>query len=439
MPFARLHFGGAKGTKVTRLRAGALWRAAGGVACAAALPLAAHSQSLYDRTENVPVSSRPHPDYDAIGLKIDDFNIYPRLSVSGTYDDNIFAAPTKTSGYIATLTPSIDFASDWSHNAVNFELKYERDQYLDHASESSNELSLNSTARLDVDRASAVNFTFDVARLTEPRTDPDSNFALEQPVRYDLGTTGVATYREFYRIRLDVEETNSYYSFFDSPLVGGGTFPENSRDENALNERVRLSYALNPNIAIFGQVTPNQSIFVHKPFNGLASYNSTGFQVLGGVNAQLTHLITVDAGVGILEQNYDDTRIAKVTGTAFNVDAQYFLTQLITLSAHANHSIQASGIPGTPASDIDSGSIVGDYELRRNIILSPNIGYARYRYPGTARVDDRYSAGLNATYLINRSLGLTFSYAYIEQSSNGFYGGYNFDDNRVSLTVTLQR
>ena len=408
-------------------------------ACAGVAPQLAVAQSLFDRSENIAVTSRPHPEYDALGIRLGAFTMYPRISTSGTYDDNIFALPNKTSGFIATVAPSLDFASSWSRNALDFRLRYERDQYVDQSSESSNELSLTSTGRLDIDRSSAINFRFDVARLTEPRTAPDSFAALEQPVRYDTVTTGADGYREFGRFRAEVEISNSFYSFFNSRLVGGGVYSESSRDENNTNERLRLSYALGPNIALFGQVTPNQSNFLHAPLNGFASFNSYGYSALGGVNAQLTHLITVDAGVGYLSQSYDDPRISNVTGVAFNADLQYFPTQLITVNAHANHSIQASGLPGTPASNVDSASASADYELRRNIIISPNVSYSRYRYPGTFRSDDRYGLGVNATYLVNRTIGVTASYAFIKQDSNGGFNANSFDDNRLSLTLTLQR
>ena len=404
-----------------------------------ARPETALAQSLYDRSENVAVTSRPHPEYDALGEHVGSFTMYPRVSLSGTYDDNIFALPNKTSGFIATVAPSVEFASNWTRNALDFRLRYERDEYVNRSSESSNEYSLSSTGRLDIDQASAISFRFDVARLTEPRTAPDSFFALQRPVRYDLVTAGANGYREFGRFRAELEVTNSFYSFFDSPLVSGGFYPESSRDETSTTERFRLSYAIGPNLAVFGQMTPNQSRFLHAPFNGFASFDSTGYSWLGGVNAQLTHLITVDAGVGLLSQSYDDPRISDVTGTAYNVDLKYFPTQILTVYLHANHSIQASGLPGTPASNVDSASVNADYEFRRNIIISPNASYARYRYPGTDRVDDRYGAGVNATYLINRTLGVTASYGFIKQSSNGGFGGADFDDNRLSLTLTLQR
>ena len=410
--------------------------------CCAALavaPMSAHAQSLYSRDENTPVTSRSHPEYDALGVHVGSFTMYPRISLSGTYDDNIFGLPNKTSGFIASAAPSADFVSNWTRPALEFNLRYERDEYADQPSESSNEFALSSTGRLDIDHASAATFRLNVAELTESRTAPDSFVGLRDPVRYDVLTTGGSIYREFNRYRVEAELTNSLYSFFNTRLIGGGFFDESSRDEDSTSERFRGSWAESPNLAFYVQATPNQSHFLHAPTDGFGSFDSNGYAVEAGVNGQINHLVTADIGLGYFSQSYDDKRISSISGIAYNADVQYFPTQLVTVTGRASHSISPSGIPGTPATDLDSVDVRADYEFRRNIILSPDLNYARYRYPGVGRVDDRFGGGVSATYLVNRSVGLTASYAYLRQDSNGRFGGINFDDNRFSLTVTLQR
>ena len=258
-------------------------------------------------------------------------------------------------------------------------------------------------------------------------------------MRYDVVTTGASIYREFNRVRLDGEISNSFYSFYNVPLLNGALFNESSRDENSTYERIRGSYAVSPNLAVFIQATPNQSHFLHAPTGGFSSFDSSGYSVTAGVNGQITHLITADVGVGYYSQSYDDSRISNVSGLAYNANIQYFPTQLITVTGRASHSISAAGIPGTPATDLDTVDLRADYELRRYLIISPDVNYARYKYPGTDRVDDRYGAGVCATYLVNRTIGVTASYGFLRQDSNGGFGGISFDDNRLSLTLTLQR
>jgi len=415
---------------------------------------AAQAQSYYDRSSVTDVASRAHPEYDASGEHVGAFTVYPRASVTDIYDDNVYALPKKTGGDIVALTPSLDISSNWSRNSLGVHLQYERDQYLEQPGESSNEYSLSANAGVDVDSRSKLSFNLGAAQLTEPRSDPDSIEGIVEPVRYDLLNGGASAYREFGRFRLDVSAAASYYSFYNVQLapgtyniggneafvVGGNEYyNEASRDELATSQTIRLSWAIDPNIAIFTQLQPNQSNFIHEPLAALGSYNSTGYEVLTGVNGQLTHLIRYDAGVGYLDQHYSSAQISDVTGIAFNVDATYNITPLITLKLSGNHSIQAAGIPGSAASDVDSLTVKGDYELLRNLIISPYFGYYHYIYPGTTRIDSRYASGLSATYLINSMLGLTASYSYIEQLSNGAFGGYNFNDNRLSIALTVQR
>jgi hypothetical protein len=415
---------------------------------------AAQAQSYYDRSSVTDVTLRGRPQFDAVGEHVGAFTVYPRASMTEIYDDNVYALPKKTAGNILAFSPSVDISSNWSRNALSVHLQYERDQYFDQPSENSNELSMQSHASIDVDSRSKLNFNLGAAQLTEPRSDPDTIQGLTEPVRYDNLSAGAAGYREFGRFRVDVSASTSYYSFYNVPLVPGAYniggndiftvgdtlyYNEASRDEVATRENFRLSWAIDPNIALFTQFQPNQSNFLHQPGAALGSYNSTGYEVLTGVNGQLTHLIRYDAAIGYLDQHYNSDQIPDVSGLAYNISATYNVTQLITLKLAGSHSIQAAGIPGSAASAVDSASAGADYELLRNLIISPHLSYDHDIYPGTSRIDSRYSGGVNATFLINNALGLTASYSYMQQVSNGNFGGYNFNDNRLSLALTVQR
>jgi len=423
--------------------------AAGGLSAGAA-----QAQSYYDRSSVTDVAARARPEYDAQGVHAGGFTVYPRASLTDIYDDNVYALPKKTGGTIISAAPSVDIASNWSRNSLDVHLQYERDQYLQQPSESSDEYSMTAHAGIDVDSRSKLSLNLGASQLTEPRSDPDSIAGLTEPVRYDLISGGAGTYREFGRFRVDLSAAANYYSFYNVQLAPGAYeafgdeifsvgkelyYNEALRDEVSTTETFRLSWAIDPNIAIFTQVQPNQSNFIHQSPASLGSYNSTGYQVLTGLNGQLTHLIRYDVGIGYLDQHYTSAQIPEATGVAYNFDTVYDITQLITLKLSGSHSIQAAGVPGSAASDVDSVSAGADMELLRNLILSPNFSYSHYVYPGTQRIDSRYFGGINAIYLINRLLGLTLSYSYIQQLSNGAFGGYNFNDNRVSVALTVQR
>ena len=54
------------------------------------LPPATSSNDAYDRGHNVSVAERPHPEYDALGIRVGSFILNPQLSTSLSYSSNVF-------------------------------------------------------------------------------------------------------------------------------------------------------------------------------------------------------------------------------------------------------------------------------------------------------------------------------------------------------------
>jgi hypothetical protein len=72
------------------------------------------------------------------------------------------------------------------------------------------------------------------------------------------------------------------------------------------------------------------------------------------------------------------------------------------------------------------------------VIVSGQAGYGSDDYKGVARNDKRYTAGVSATYLLNRSLGVTVGYNHFKQNSRGAAGSGDFSVDKVGATLTLQ-
>jgi hypothetical protein len=116
---------------------------------------------------------------------------------------------------------------------------------------------------------------------------------------------------------------------------------------------------------------------------------------------------------------------------------EWLPTQLTTVTLSAVRDVQDSAVPGAPAYLSTNLRARVDHELLRNVILSGQLGWGRDEYTGISRVDERKSAGLAASYLINRTLGVSATYDYQEQE-NKKGGGNNFKDNKVGVTLTVQ-
>ena len=79
---------------------------------------------------------------------------------------------------------------------------------------------------------------------------------------------------------------------------------EHFRNVQDTGETARADYALSPDTAIFLSGNLNQHAYSVQPPAVATDFNSTGFTVLGGVNFQVTSLLTGEIGAGYLTQDY---------------------------------------------------------------------------------------------------------------------------------------
>ena len=74
-----------------------------------------------------------------------------------------------------------------------------------------------------------------------------------------------------------------------------------------------------------------------------------------------------------------------------------------------------------------------DHELQRDLLLNVRAGWGQDDYRGTTRTDDYYTAGLGATYQLNRNFGISGGYTFRSRNSTVSGGGYT--DNLLMLLL----
>ncbi len=117
---------------------------------------------------------------------------------------------------------------------------------------------------------------------------------------------------------------------------------------------------------------------------------------------------------------------------------EWFPTQLTTVNLTASRSIEETPVANASGFIYTVVNLRADHELLRNVLISPNVGYGLINYRGVDRTDKRPSAGLTATYLLNRLVGLSVGYTFLKVTSSGTARTNDYTDNRASASLTLQ-
>lgn len=441
--FSRMNRFGGPAMKLDRLSVGL----GVGVAVASSLIYSdASAQAAagpFARDKNVSVRARPHPEFDPIGVRVGSFTLKPKLRVQVENSDNVYGAKTnKVSDSYLRLIPSFELGSNWSqHELVLFGMA-EADRYNKLDSENNDAWQLGARGRLDVLRDANIIGAASAGHFTESRTAANTINTSAKPIEYDLQNLSLTGVRTFNRLRFTAATNVDHFKYSDGRTLSTATPPnavidQSYRDRTASSLYGRADYALTPDTAIFAKITGNIHDYAHVV--GGVNRNSRGMEYLVGANMQFTNVLRGDVGAGWLVQNFEGAGFRDISGYSVQGKLEWFPTQITTVTVDASRTIQDSGVVGSGGVLATQASAQIDHELLRNLILTGVVSGQKSEFVGIDRDDKRYSVGLSATYLVNRGMGVTLGYSYLDQNSKGARQGPDFKVNKASLGVTFTR
>lgn len=400
----------------------------------------AQAENDFARDRDLGVLDRPRPEYDAIGIPLDTFLLYPRLNIIGGYDDNIYAVQTGAVGDgIVQLQPSLMLKSQWSQNELDLALHSSINRYFDHTLEDTNDYGASVNGRLDVLASTKLNASASYDLETEAREAESATRNTISPVQFGLWQSQISGSRQFDRLQVSLTGTWDSFNYLDGLDDTGAVVDEHFRNVEDLGETLRADYAISPDTAVFVSGNLNQHAYSLQPPAVLNDFNSHGYEVLGGVNFQITSLVTGEVGAGYFVQDFPHVGGENLGSFAIHGSVQWFPSELTTVTVKVDRLVQDSDIENSAGYVTTGGSAEVDEEVRYNVILTGLLSYNNDTYQGIDRDDERWTAGVGAKYLMTRELGLGLNFYHDSQVSTGTARFINFEINRVMLNVVLQK
>ncbi|MAU59416.1 MAG: hypothetical protein CMI62_01660 [Parvibaculum sp.] len=393
----------------------------------------AQTQEIVD-DRNVSVRERARPGYDAVGVRAGAFTVFPEASISGTFDDNIYATDTNTeSDFITTLAAGVQAVSNWSRHSLNLNAGISQALYADNNDEDRLDWNVGGDGRLDITRDTSVSGGLSYAQLHEDRSAPNAIGLAAEPTEYTLLQADAALDHRFNRVTSRIGATYSDYDFDTVPLTGGGVLNQDFRDREEYTEFLQLGYDVSPDTNVYVRGTLNQREYDQKPPVVALNRDSDGYAVVAGSDFRLTNLAQGGIFVGYQEQDYDDPTLAQIDGIAYGANVDWFVTPLTTIRFEAAATIEETIAAGASGYTDNSVGFRIDHELMRNVIIGANAGYSNQDFEGIPRDDDVVSAGLGVDYFLNRNFSLSLGYDYTDRDST--VAGLDYSRNEIGLTL----
>lgn len=386
------------------------------------------------------VMERPRPELDPIGVRAGAFLIFPRLEAGGQYESNVFAEPRNTRGdFVYKILPQIEVKSNFNRHELNLSAAADLGRYRKFSSENYDDYRITGSGRFDISRDSY--FTGEVfhRRNHEGRADPNAPAGQAEPVTYTTTGTDASFNQRFNRLSARVSGSAAHVDFEDVRLRNGLTADQDDRNRWDYDLSLRTGYEIKPGYEVF--VRGTYAITRQGTDNAGIDRDSSGFEFVTGVAADLTGLIKGELFAGYLDRRYTDPRFQDFQGLAFGGQIDWAVTQLTTVRFTASRSIQpstVSGEGGRLASSYVRSSIElnVDHELLRNLILNGSVRYRSEDYQGIQRSDNYYTAGFGATYRFTRNFFTTAGYTHERRESD--VAGSSYSNNILSVRLGAQ-
>jgi len=376
-----------------------------------------------------------------LGIKLGGFTAYPKLGVSGGYDSNIYAEPddrAKSDG-VFVIDPSLAYESNWSRNRVSLGGFLSQSLHAQYSQEDHTDWGVGGSGQLDVLEASNIKSSLGYQRLTQPRGGINPNLPIPNPIQYDQLQWGLLGNHRLNQLTLSAG--------VDFDMLDYRSQGQQYRDRDLWLFTGQGGYTFSPGYSGFVRGVFNKRDFegdsLPVPGTGppliSVSQDSQGYNVAVGIASEITNLISGEAYIGYLDQDYDSPAFADVSGVSFGVDLEWEATKLTTVRLTASRDVADSTEPGVGGILYSVGGFGIDHELMPEVVLKGDFSYYNADYEGSrsTRDDDGYRASVGADYRLSRIVHLDLLYSFDDRDSS--LAGQDYTRHQVTFGVRLQR
>lgn len=387
-------------------------------------------------TTEAAIASQEQASYEAKGLPLGAFRLFPTLAFDDVYDSNVFRRNTgRQDDFYYVLSPGLDLVSQWSRHKLELKASLDHYEYRDQGHEDHTDFNVGMDGRLDILRGLSADGSVSYRQLHELRTSQDQSATALTPTLFSVLHADGDIARALGKFGLTVGGTYDRYLFDPTFLVGGTVLNNKVRNRREYEIYGKASYEFSPGYAAFVRGSYNNRSYDLKADRNGFDRDSNGYRIDAGLAAALTQLVEGNVFAGYVRQSFK-APLTDVNGFDFGAGLDWYPTELIAVHLKAQRLIGETTILNASSNDAKSVKGTIDYAFRRNVVLAAEGGYESDRFSGSGRTDKIATAGVSAKYLTNEYVQFHLKYEFNRRTSNLTGAGYS--DNMVTLGLGLQ-
>jgi len=361
----------------------------------AAFDIGLGAPAPFQRNQGETAGERRFEDYDARPVPVGTFLLGLEAAVTAHATDNLLARRAdRRSDASAAMRVNGRLQSNWGRHAVQAFGSAALARYARLSSEDNETYEFGASGRLDGPEGSNLQFGGETGRYILSRLRDRGALQPLVPVAYRRHAAYFGAVRTSGRFRLggSIDWTGSRYA-------AGGTGKAAYPDRDRLGLNARADYAVSADASVFLTARHVQENF--RRSGGAVDRDACIWQGTGGLDFILPGWADGQLSVGYVRQTFRDPAIRDFQGLTYQLRARLIVTPLIAVTAEARRTLDDTPLLTAAGLRTDSARVTIAYELKRNIVLTPSVGYAFERYRDAPIAYRRFDLGLNAAMKFN--------------------------------------
>jgi hypothetical protein len=363
------------------------------------------------------------------GGHIGNIEVFPQISGQVGYDSNIYNRSLNVlDDGVAVLSPAISFRSDLSRHAVRLDINAELRRYLNITEEDSEQVSGTLAGRLDLSNNVTVAPTFILAQKIERRGSFGDSFLTDSPVQYFQKFAGIEVARQGARLELRASASFDKKDYEDNTLQGVPIKLDN-RDVGQFRMGASGYYSVSPRLRAVVTFAANKLDYDLEP---VVPRGSRGWSLLGGVQVQITNVITGEVQIGYQHQSYDDPNLPDYSGLDYYFEGRWTPTPRLQMTALGSRTVERSPNIANDTVIHSRAGVATQYALGNKLMAGLDLSYVHDNYNTTDRKDHHYGVDASLEYIINPHFSSFVKGGYRRQTSKGL-GAREYDGADINV------
>lgn len=368
------------------------------------------------------------------GLHVGQSFVFPSVSVTSTFDDNIFRSNTnKQSDLRTVIAPSVKIHSDMPRHKLDFSLGGRIVTFMDNSDQNHEDYGARLGGALHFDHAHTLSASLITGLSHEERGGQTAPFNAAEPIPVFHHRASAGITRDVGRLYGTLSGRVERWDYQDVKAVDGSKLDQDHRDLDAIGARLLMGYRVSPGFEVLGAVSGNR---LENKGVGVQDFDGNHFDVRAGIAMEASPLLKFEFLAGYGLRDYDSADKKEISTSVFGGNVEWLPTRRMTVRGKAFRNISDSP-------DANGGTFITtgvgaeiDYEIYHNLIGRSGISYDNSEFTSTDREDDTLSAGVGLQYLYSKNMHFTAGYQYIQRDSTDT----NFDatNNRFTVGAKLQ-